>query len=156
MSDNELEENIGEFKNLIYKLAYNNTCDLSLCDDIVQETFLALYNSGKTFENKEQLKAWLIRVTINKSRNYTKSWWRAKRTDLPDYAEFKDSDRDSVISLRNALSKLKPDYRNIVFLHYYEGYQVKEISAILGISVTSVTTKLHRARGILKEYLTED
>lgn len=156
MTNNELEENISEFKNLVYKLAYNNTCDLSVCDDIVQETFLALYNSGKAFEDKEQVKAWLIRVAINKSRNYTRSWWRAKRTDMLDSAEFGEADRDSVISLRNALSKLKADYRNIIFLHYYEGYQVKEISAILGISVTSVTTKLHRARGILKEYLKED
>ena len=63
MTKEELEENMILYKDLVFKLAYNNTCDLSVCDDIVQETFLSLYNYGREFENKEKLKAWLIRVS---------------------------------------------------------------------------------------------
>lgn len=156
MTKEELEENMILYKDLVFKLAYNNTCDLSVCDDIVQETFLSLYNYGREFENKEKLKAWLIRVAINKSRNYTGSWWKKRRNDELRDIPSPEIDRDSAIALRIALKKLKPDYRNVIFLHYYEGYSVKEISRILGITVTSVTTKLHRGRNSLKEYLKED
>lgn len=156
MTKEELEESMILYKDLVFRLAYNNTCDLSLCDDIVQETFLALYNCDKKFENNEKLKAWLIRVAINKSRNYMSSWWKKKRNDELCDIPSPDIDRDSAIALRIALKKLKPDYRNVIFLHYFEGYSVKEISEILGITVTSVTTKLHRGRSSLKEYLKED
>lgn len=156
MTKEELEEKMTLYKDLVYRLAYNNTCDLSVCDDIVQETFLALYNSGRKFENNEKLKAWLIRVAINKSRNYTGSWWKKRRSDELSDIPSPEIDRDNVISLKIALKKLKPDYRNVIFLHYFEGYSVKEISQILGVTVTSVTTKLHRGRNSLKEYLKED
>lgn len=156
MTKEELEEIMRLYKDLVYRLAYNNTCDSSVCDDIVQETFLALYNCNKEFEDNEKLKAWLIRVAINKARNYTGSWWNKKRNDeLSDVAS-PEIDRDSFIALRAALKKLKPDYRNIIFLHYYLGYSVNEISRILGITVTSATTRLHRGRNCLKEYLKED
>lgn len=51
------------------------------------------------------------------------------------------------------LSKLKPVYRNIIYLYYYQGYKIEEISKILKMNVNTVSSNLTRARKQLKEFL---
>ncbi|MDE7295254.1 MAG: RNA polymerase sigma factor, partial [Oscillospiraceae bacterium] len=58
--------------------------------------------------------------------------------------------------LKAALESLKPDYRAVILLHYYEGFSVREIASLLGLTVTAVTTRLQRGREALKKFLTEN
>ncbi len=51
------------------------------------------------------------------------------------------------------LSKLKPKYKNIIYLYYYQGYKIEEISKILKMNINTVSSNLTRARKQLKEYL---
>ncbi len=153
MTDNELKSDVDKYRPMLFRLAYSCTGDISVCDDIVQEAFLKLYSCNQKFSNEEGKKAWLIRVTINNSRNYRKAWWNRSRNDLPENSIKEDNPDDEIIALKAALGSLKPAYRQVIFLHYYEGYTAAEIGKLLNLSLTAVTTRLQRGREMLRKYL---
>lgn len=153
MDSNLFTEYITRYRNMVYRVAYSYMRVPADSEDIMQEVFLKLYQSGKSFDSEEHLKAWLIRVTINKAKDELKAS-RRKQTELisdgADAAEIANRD------LHEAMQQLGEDYRIAVYLHYYEGYGVKEMARLLGISEANVKTRLKRAREKLRAFLTDD
>lgn len=155
MTNDELKAYMEEYRAMLFRLAYSCTGDLSCCDDIVQEAFVKLYLRAKPFPSDEGRKAWLIRITINLSKNHVKSGYFRHRTEIPENI-CADDERDEVLALEEAMKQLKPEYRAVIHLHYYMGYTAAEIGDILHISTTAVTTRLQRGREKLKKYLEEE
>ena len=155
MTEQELELDVEKYRPMLFRLAYSTTGDLSVCDDIVWEVFMKLYTHKGGFDSENGKKAWLIRLTINKSHNHTKSRWQKKRTELSEAAHSGGIASDDAIALREALKTLKKGYREVIFLHYFEGYTAAEIGRILKISQSAVTTRLQRGRKMLKRFLDE-
>lgn len=154
MTDEEFISDVERYKNMLFRLACNNTGDISCCDDIVQDVFLKYLKCRKSFPNEESKKYWLIRVTINKCRDHTSLFWNKRRREFDSNAEYKeDVTADEKIALREALKKLPPKYRDVVFLYYYEGYTTSQIASILKVSTSAITSRLQRAREMLKKYL---
>lgn len=154
MTDEEFTEDAERYKNMLFRLAYSNTGDSSVCDDIVQEVFIRYYFCGKKFKDEESKKFWLIRVTLNRCHSHTRFWWQKRRSELPENQPSPDTgDSDELIALREALNRLSPKYREAVYLHYYEGYSAAQIGSMLKISTSAVTSRLQRAREALKKYL---
>lgn len=144
---------VRQFRDMVFRVAYSYIKNAADAEDIMQEVFLKLYRSNETFEKDENVKSWLIRVTINASKDYLKSAWMSKRTALEDnYAihPIKDSE------LAEAMNSLKSKYRIVIYLHYYEGYAVKEIAGLLGISESNVKTRLKRGRDMLKNIIKDE
>jgi RNA polymerase sigma-70 factor (ECF subfamily) len=102
-------------------------------------------------------KAWLMQVTANQCRSLLRSVWRKRTKPLEEEQEeqllFEQPVQHDVWE---GIRKLKPKYRIVVYLFYYEGYAIKEIADILHISGTAVTTRLSRARRLLEETLKEE
>ena len=93
-------------------------------------------------------KAWLMQVTANQCRSLLRSVWR-KRTEPFEEEVLKEEimfEQPVLHEVWECISKLKPKYRVVVYLFYYEGYVTKEIAEILHISNTAVTTRLSRTR----------
>ena len=155
MTENELSADVEKYRTMLFRLAYSTTGDLSVCDDIVWEVFMKLYSHKGGFDSENGKKAWLIRLTINKSHNHTKSRWQKKRAELSETIQDRGIISDDILALRKALKELKKGYREVIFLHYFEGYTAAEIGKILNISETAVTTRLQRGRKMLKRFLTE-
>ena len=155
MTNDELKEDMENYRTMLFRLAYSCTGDLSCCDDIVQEAFVRLYLRAKAFPSEEGKKAWLIRITINLSKNHVRSGYFRRRTELPETAAVND-ERDDTVALEEALKQLKPEYRAVIHLHYYMGYTAAEIGDILHISTTAVTTRLQRGREKLRKYLDDE
>lgn len=155
MTDEELMSDVEKYRPMLFRLAYSSTGDLSVCDDIVWDVFMKLYSANQQFDSEDGKKAWLIRLTVNKSHNHTKTWWQKNKSGLSEAIHGKEYLRDDIIALKEALKKLKPSYREVIFLHYYEGYTASEIGKMLNLSTTAVTTRLQRGREKLKEYLTD-
>ena len=153
MNENELSEYVHSYRGTVYRLAYSYLKNREDAEDVTQEAFLRLYNSKESFNSAENVKAWLIRVTINLSKNLLKTIWRKKRVEL-------DKDIPCENEKENALAeyimKLKPKYSIIIHLFYYEGYSVKEISQVCKISSSAVRTRLNRARNQLKAMLLKE
>ncbi len=148
-----LTKYIGLFHGTVYRLAYSYVKNNADAEDITQDAFLKLYKFHGEFQADENCKAWLIRVTINLSKNLLRSGWFTKRTELTEDIPCEDEEDRSLIEY---VMKLPEKYRVTIHLYYYEGYSVKEIADITGASASSVTTRLMRGRERLKEMLLKE
>lgn len=142
---------LDTYSKMIVRLAFTYTKSLCDAEDIAQDVFVSLIEKNKTFENSEHEKAWLIRVTVNKSKNFVKSSW-VKKTVPIDEAMTKTSEEKSDDILEEVL-KMPEKYRTVIHLFYYEGYPINEIAEILGKSTGTIGTWLSRGRKILRERL---
>ena len=149
ISEETVRSVIGRYGDMVMRIAYQNTRDRAESEDIVQEVFLALFLRPLP-KSEEHLKAWLIRVTINKSRNVITS---ARRKVLPldeRIAPPSSWERPSAAEFLEALFALPFDERNALYLFYYEGYSAKEIGKLLRRSENAVYILLSRARKRLR------
>lgn len=151
MTDN-VEILVQKYSDMIARIAYQNCFNKTDSEDIAQEVFFKLIRNPQEFKSEEHLKAWLIRVTINVSKDYNKAAWY-KKIEPIDGKELPYNFEPEERELIKELSKLKPDYRNIVYLYYYEGYKINEIAKIMNLKENTVSSNLTRARKKLKEVL---
>lgn len=70
----KIEEIVEKYSNMIIQIAYQNVFNKSDAEDITQEVFIKLMKKIGTFVSEEHMKAWIIRVTINLSKDYNKSF----------------------------------------------------------------------------------
>lgn len=145
-----LEEMIEKYSNLVYRLAMARTGKKEYSEDIFQEVFLRLSRKMPKFENEEHEKAWLIKVTINCSKNLLNSGFLKHKSESEIELSFTTNERHDVYY---AVLELPLKYRTIIYLYYYEGYKINEISKILKISENTVKSQLSRARKKLKTKL---
>ena len=147
-----IEEIVEKYSNMIMQIAYQNVFNKSDSEDITQEVFIKLMKNIGKFDNEEYMKAWIIRVTINLSKDYNKSFWNRNTTGIDENLKIFGEEYQDIFK---ELSKLKPKYRNIIYLYYYQGYKIKEIAEILSMNQNTVSSCLTRARESLKELLDE-
>ncbi len=144
------EQMVEKYFNTVYKLALSQTKDKDNADDVVQEVFLRYIRSNTSFESEEHLKAWLIRVTINCSKNIFSNSWFKKTVPLTEEIVF---EREELSDVYYAAMGLPSKYRTVIHLFYYEEMTVSEIAKALNTKETTVKSQLHRARNMLKEKL---
>ncbi|MCL1832819.1 MAG: sigma-70 family RNA polymerase sigma factor [Oscillospiraceae bacterium] len=152
MYDVAFNEAVRDYRSMVFRIAFGYCKDVHDADDITQDVFLKLYKSDEHFAAPENIKAWLIRVTMNSSKSLLRSVWQSRRSDFNEATAAQALPEDC-LELYQYIDGLKPKYRTVIYLFYYEGYSVKEIAAMLSIRETTVTTQLGRARSQLKEVL---
>lgn len=134
----------------VYRAAFSICKNPQDAEDVTQETFLAYHRSSRQFESEEHIRAWLLRVTINKGKNLQLSFWTRNRQSMEDYMESLVFEEPGDRDLFTAVMALPEKYRTVIHLFYYEDYTVKEIAKIVGASESTVKTRLHRGREMLK------
>ena len=135
----------------VYRLALSWLHSTHDAEDILQSVFLKLLDKDITlFPGSE--KAWLLTCTANACKNHLRSFWQRNTQPLDDKMVLPTKEDRS---LWEAVGKLKPIYRAVIQLYYYEGYNQAEIAGILGISLTAVQTRMQRAKEHLKKELNE-
>lgn len=139
---------LDTYSDMLIRLAFTYVKNKADAEDIVQDVFVALIKRGEGFENDEHEKAWLLRVTINKSKNFLGSGWVRRTVELEDNIPTTESrDEDNIIDKVMALPE---KYRTVIHLYYYEEYSIEEIADILGKSKGTVGTWLARGRARLR------
>lgn len=146
------EQIIREHADMIYRIALQNLKNPDDASDIFQEVCLSLMTKNAPLFDDAHIKNWLIRVTINKCKNFKKSLWQNKVEPLDNHFDLPSPQSESVIDDLYALPVL---YRNVLYLYYYEEYTVPEIAEILGKNKHTVNSALQRARKRLKTLLQE-
>lgn len=141
-----IQELVERYQNSLYAVAFNVCKNQQDAEDAVQDTFLQYYNSKKEFESEQHIRAWLIRVAINKAKNMNLSFWRKNKTSLEDYME----------TLVFETPESEHLFETVIHLFYYEDYSVREIGEILKISESNVKVRLSRGRMLLRETLKEE
>ena len=140
-----------QYADMICRVALHNLSNPADADDILQDVCLVILTK-KLPEDEEYLKRWLIRVTINKCRDLSRSYRRRKWESLEDYENLEAEKPPEILA---ELQELPENYRNIVYLYYYEEYTVSEIAQILRLNVNTVKSGLKRAREKLRQLLTD-
>ena len=138
------------YKDDVYRLALSCTRSPQEAEDICQTVFLKLMEHPDITPGKE--KAWLMQVTVNQCRSLLRSHWWSRTEPILDTIPTKTKESNGV---REAVMALDPKYRVVIYLYYYEQYTVKEIAKLLQISTSNVSTRLYRARELLKKRLEE-
>ena len=150
--DNNAEQIIRDYADMIYRMAFAHVRNRSDADDVMQEVFLRYIRRRPVFESEEHCRRWFLRVTVNAAKSMNNSAWMRYVIPLEqDIFEEPEQNR-----LADALLRLPPKYRDVIHLHYYEGYKTEEIAEILGRKPATVRSQLARAREKLAELLKEE
>lgn len=151
------EEIVNEFADMVYRLAVSRVKNAVDADDVFQEVFLRFVKSKKQFESKDHIRFWLIRVTINCSKDYWKSR-DDRRTEPLEKAELQQAGLDDAngIDVNSLIASLPPKMRLIMHLFYIEDLPTDAIGHIMKIRQSTVTSQLCMARKILRERLGDD
>ena len=166
--DNEFMPHI----NSMYNFAYRLTLDEDDAKDLLQDTYLKAYRFIDSFQKGTNAKAWLFRILknsfINDYRKRSKEPAKVDYQDVENFYNSEDVDRQITPDLRvealqdmigdeisNALNALDVDFRTVIILCDLEGFKYDEMAKILDIPIGTVRSRLHRARNLLKEKLSE-
>lgn len=147
---------VERYGNNLFAAAFSVCRDPLDAEDIVQDTFLQYHMIKKEFENEQHIRAWLMRVAINKAKNVNLSFWKQKRISLEDYMATLPFESTEESDLFQTVMQLPEKYRTVIHLYYYEDYSVKEIGEILHLGESAVKVRLMRGRKLLKETLKEE
>ena len=125
-------------------------------DDAVQDTLIKYHSLRKDFEDENHLKAWLLRVVINRAKDMSASFWRRNKVPWEDYMTELAFEAPEDSRLFEAVMRLPDKYRTVIHLFYYEDYSIQEIAAILKSREGTVKSQLSRGRELLKTMLKEE
>ncbi len=149
----QAEQIIKKYADMIYRIALHNLKNTADAEDILQEVCVALITKNPPTDDEQHLKYWLIRVTVNKCSGFRRLIWNSKRENIEDYTHLEAPQQQSVME---EIRQLPKNYRNIIYLYYYESYTIAEIAEILHKNPNTVSSSLQRARKKLKDILTEE
>ncbi len=151
-----LDENRGgaealldRYSDMVLRIAVHNVGSVPDAEDVAQEVFLKRIAARRAFDSPEHEKAWMIRVTLNQCRDFLKASHR-KTVALDENIPSEEPDTEVL----DAVLRLPADLKNVIYLHYYEGFGIAEIARILRRRESTVSSRLHRAREALRASLT--
>lgn len=134
----------------VYRVCYSFMKNRADAEDLTQETFLKLLSCGKQFENDKHERAWLIITASNLCKDALRKWWR-RWEEIGQFEGIAAEEQDCTVY--EAILRLKPDYKTVVYMFYYEGYSTAEIAEFLNCPEATVRSRLRRARSQLKSML---
>ncbi|MEY8332808.1 sigma-70 family RNA polymerase sigma factor [Lachnospiraceae bacterium 47-T17] len=151
-----INELVERYRDNLFAVAFHVCKNAADADDVVQDTFLQYYLTGKKFENEQHIRAWLIRVAINRAKNVSRSFWRQHKQPLEEYMGTLAFETPQDQELFEAVMGLPEKYRIVIHLYYYEDFSIHEIAAALKLTESNVKTRLSRGRGMLRKALKEE
>lgn len=158
LTEDQFHSLVDEHTNYLLRLAYLYVHDFASAEDIVQDVFLQFYRSQDTFQQKSSIKTFLTRITINKCKDYLKSW-RYRKMILTN--SFNESATKTDLLIKNneksevaqAVMSLPIQYREPIILFYYEELTIAQISHLTDINENTIKTRLRKAKALLQNQL---
>lgn len=149
---------VETYSDMILRIAYQHTLNMHDAEDIAQEVFLSIIKQNMKNFTSEHEKAYIIKATINKCKSFHRKNSNLNIVYLdeiyqnPNEPDFTNQEQ----TLLNEIRMLDKKYRDVLYLHYYEGYKASQIAKILGTTTGTVTSQLKRGREKLKIILKEE
>lgn len=155
-SEEFLCESMQKFGKAVYSLALSQVHRKQDAEDICQDVFLRLLEDHTEFRSDEHLKAWLLRVTVNRCHDLFRSAFNRRREPLDEQTGVEECEDPLESDVWACIESLPPKLRAVVHLYYGEGYSCKEIAQIVGCTCAAAHTRLHQARAKLKLELSNE
>lgn len=153
MDKKYFEEIYNRHVDTVFKIAIVYLKNQVDAEEVVQETFIKLLNTNKEFNDHNHEKAWLITVASNHCKNILKHSWFKRVVCVDELSQYTTDDIQ--LGIIEDVLNLPYKYKSVIYLYYYEGYSINEISKILDLKVSTVKSNLHRGRKLLKIKLEE-
>ncbi|NLP52956.1 sigma-70 family RNA polymerase sigma factor [Bacillus sp. RO1] len=157
--ENLLEGLIDDYGTELKRIAFLYVKDESLAEDIIQEVFISCYHHLDSFRKESSYKTWLIRITVNKSKDALKLWsFRnlvSKAEVEPPFLEVNTPESDTLLEMEKKeliqeVLELPIKLREVIILFYYKDLSIAEIVDILQLNENTIKSRLFRAREKLK------
>lgn len=151
--EEDVRKAVLKYSDLLYKICIVIVCNEQDAQDAIQDTFCRYLEKKPDFRNEEHEKAWLIRVATNICRDMIRFRIRHPKISIDELGSGLMAPKQE--KTLKELLELPVKQKMVIYLHYVEGYQIKEIADILGITEGAVKMRLQRGRELLKLSLKE-
>jgi RNA polymerase sigma-70 factor (ECF subfamily) len=145
---------VRRYQRRVFGLAYQHLRDPHEAQDLAQEVFVRLYRNLRQYDPDRPFEPWFWRLAGNVAANYYRRR-RVPSLELTEDAPAAAASSDDV-PLELAVASLDEALRLPLLLHYHADLPLDEVAASLGLTVSAVKSRLHRARGILRRLLAEE
>ncbi len=155
-SEAEVNHAVEKYADMVQRICFVHLKNQADTEDVFQNVFLKYMLHDEAFFDDEHEKAWLLRVSINACKDYLKSFFRRNVVSLETVYEMEAVVPEDHREVLEAVLSLPDKYKDVIYLHYYDGYSAAEIGKILGKRENTVYSLLSRGRKLLKEKLGGD
>lgn len=144
----------------LIRVAYYYTKELQTAEDLVQDVFIKFYHKQSALKDINDFSAYLTRMTINRCKDYLKSWHVRKvqfqqkwieQVQKEEFDRFVQQDEEQIIG--EAIMRLPLKHREALVYYYFEEMTIPSIAQLLQIPQSTVKTRLVRGRELLKAEL---
>ena len=148
--DQALERMVDKYQGLLLRMCYVYLRDMENAKDAVQETFLKAYKALAAFRGECNEKTWLIQIAMNTCRDMQRSGWfrhndrRITPEDFPLSAQVPQDENH--MDMMCYIMQLPPKLKAVIMLYYWQEMTVTDIANALGITHSTVSNRLKRAR----------
>lgn len=154
INTNDLEQTVQNYSDMLFRLCFMMVKNEHDTQDILQETFITYMRTNKHFESEEHKKAWLIKVSQNKCKDFLRFHKRHQHVPIESVEETLDLYQTFPLAEQvefDFIWNLDVKYRSVILLHYMEGYSMEEVAKMLNITLAAARKRLQRARAELKK-----
>lgn len=159
-----IEEIIKEYKDGLVFYLFNIVGDIHRAEELTIDTFIKLFYNQPKFKGKCSFKTWLFAIGRNTALDYMRKNKRISEVSIDDALDVSDGrslERDYIgneerFRLRQTIDRLKPEYSQVIYLTYFEGFDTTEVAQIMGKSNKQVIDLLYRAKAALKKEIKKE
>ena len=153
----QLERLYSLYADDVLRVAYFYLGDKQKAEDVCQDVFVRLLTKGPQIEEGHE-KAWLLKVALNRCRDLWRGAW-VKRVVLgsPKFELVPAPDEIGKLTdqqeLMSAINQLPASFKEVILLHYYQGYGITEIAEMMELPEGTISSRLSRGRKKLEQIL---
>ena len=157
LSEQEFNKKYELYSQELMNISYGYTKNRDDSLDIIQNVFTKLVNNPKQFNDLNEEKYWLIRVTINECKDFLRKKSRRPivNADLVNSFAKTDSEDEQLHYVADVVKTVPEKYRVVLILFYWDSLSIKEIASVLKVSEDTVKKRLERARKLIKQEMEE-
>lgn len=147
--EKDIREAVIKYSDMLYKICLVILCNEQDVQDALQDTFCKYFEKKPDFRDEEHEKAWLIKVATNVCRDMIRFRIRHPKVPIDEMENIlvAPEQRETL----KELLELPVKHKTVIYLHYVEGYSVKEIADTLGITESAVKSRLLRGRKQMRD-----
>lgn len=150
----EFDEIVELYKDRIFKMLFMKVGNMEDALDLTQDVFFKVYKALASFRNESSIYTWIYKIALNTANTFLRKNGRLNQNYIEDVGEntLKTGNQEELKTiLKTKIEELPQHYRDVIILHYFEGFDYNEIAEILDINVGTVKSRLFRARQMLSE-----
>ncbi|WP_245830944.1 sigma-70 family RNA polymerase sigma factor [Sediminibacillus massiliensis] len=157
--DQAIEFIMDHYGEILKRTIYTYVKNHHTTDDIFQEVLLLIYRKWDKFNGESHVKTWVMRIAINRSKDYLRSPLHRIKLAKDQWLDQKDPKhledtvvhRERLDEIANAILNLPIKYREVMILTFQQGMTQQEISDVTDTPVSTIKTRMQRARQLLKK-----